>query len=177
MRFLQFFRRGIPDSWLCRRYSCSRCWRFPRSPGRCVSWLWVTSRHFRAAKVKQMLLFLKMVQKCKTYYLKNSNKCKHQQYSILLSLKGHNSCQSSILGNQSRHLHVISLFARRFNLKLLIVGVWTTWGTYHSYCRFLGADCLVYYWTHWFWAHDIGVQLVGVILTTGCLKDPNKNQH
>lgn len=59
LRFLQFFRRGIPESWLCRRYSCSRFGRFPRSSGRCVSWLWVTSRHFRASKVKQMLLFIK----------------------------------------------------------------------------------------------------------------------
>lgn len=100
LRFLQFFRRGIPDSWLCRRYSCSRCWRFPRSPGRCVSWLWVTSRHFKAGKVKQMFLFLKNgplnVKQMLLFFLKNSNKCKHYQDSIL-SQKGHNSCHSSKL--------------------------------------------------------------------------------
>lgn len=84
LRFLQFFRRGIPESWLCRRYSCSRFGRFPRSSGRCVSWLWVTSRHFRASKVKQMLLFIKNSQNCKsTFFRYIPTKCKHKQDSAL----------------------------------------------------------------------------------------------
>lgn len=69
---------------------------------------------------------------------------------ILLSQKGHNSRHSSASGTQeiSCVFYMLSPYFQDALINCLQQVYGQLPSTYHSYCRFLGADCSIYYWTH-----------------------------